>query len=193
MRNRKPNRKKGYDYSSNGWYYITIVTKDRINHFGKIVNGQMILNEYGLIVQKYFNEINDHFHYAIVDEFVIMPNHIHGIIQIDNYVGGDGDVVSVWNAIWETVEDADLRPLRRSIRKTNHPDRTKMKLSKIIHGFKSSVTRTINRKHINYKFAWQRSYHDHIIRDENDYKRIKIYIRNNPINWGKDTNKKTLA
>lgn len=84
--NPKSNRLQNYDYGSNWWYFITICTKNRENYFGEIIDGKMILNEIWKIVEKYYLEIIEHFPFVILDEFVIMPNHIHGIIIIDNEI-----------------------------------------------------------------------------------------------------------
>lgn len=97
-----------------------------------------------------------------------MPNHIHGIIGIKPSILGND------------VGDALLRPLRY--------DRTKMLIPKIVHGFKSCVTRNINKQFPQSKFKWQRSYYDHVIRDEKGLKQIRYYIKTNPENWEKDKN-----
>ena len=81
-------RLKYWNYSENGYYFVTICAKNKIEYFGKIKNGKMILNEYGKIAKKYWIEIPKHFLDVKIDEFVIMPNHIHGIIIIKNIVGG---------------------------------------------------------------------------------------------------------
>jgi len=85
--NRKANRYKDYNYSSPGYYFVTICTKDRLSFFGKIEDGKMILNEYGEIVKACWLEIPDHFPNIRIDEFLVMPNHFHGIIIINDPVG----------------------------------------------------------------------------------------------------------
>ncbi len=80
--NPKSNRLQDFNYWSNGWYFITICTKDRQNYFGEILNWEMILNNIWKIAEKYYLEITPHFPFVILDEFIIMPNHIHGIIII---------------------------------------------------------------------------------------------------------------
>lgn len=115
MPNNLPNRKKlryeNFDYSENGYYFVTILTKNRENFFGKIKNGEVVLSEIGKMAHTFFQEIPLHFPDCQVDEFIIMPNHIHGIIIIDN-----GEVF---------VRNADLRSLPT--------DKTKMLLSKVVH------------------------------------------------------------
>lgn len=95
--NRKSIRLKEYDYSLPGWYYVTICTKDFIPWFGKVKNGKVDYNELGNIAVKFFEEIPKHFKNTEIDEFIVMPNHVHGII-ITNEVVGTRDRVStkVW-------------------------------------------------------------------------------------------------
>jgi len=158
LKNRKKILWQKHDYSSCGFYFVTICIQNMECVFGDVKNGKMILNVYGEIVKKCWINIPRHFKHVQLDEFVVMPNHIHGIINMQRDVG-----------------NADLRSLR-----TN--DRTKMKLPKIIHGFKSSVTRIVRQTHNDYTFAWQRSFYDHIIRNDADLQRIRKYIKNNPKN-----------
>ena len=155
MKNRKRNRLKYYDYSNAGWYYVTICTKDHQRYFGKIKNEKMILNEVGNIVDEYWKKIPDHFPNVELDEYIIMPNHIHGII-INNY---------------NTVGEENLLPLQHN---TN--------LSNVIKGFKIGVTKwCMKNNHSNFK--WQRSFYDRIIRNEKELYNIRKYIKQNPLKW----------
>ena len=96
MRERKSNRLKGFDYSRSGYYFVTICTLKRKEWFGEIGKGQMIPNTYGKIAQNLWEEIPVHFERVAVDEFTVMPNHIHGIVIIE------GDV---WNAYMRSLQD----------------------------------------------------------------------------------------
>lgn len=155
MKQRKPNRLKYYDYSTAGWYYVTICTQNHKHHFGIIKNEKMMLNEFGEIIIEFWNEIPKHFLNVELDELVIMPNHIHGIIII-NY---DNNV---------RVEN--IRPQQ----KTN--------LSNVIKGFKIGVSKWC--KNNNYSdFKWQRSFYDRIIRNEKELYNIRKYINQNPLKW----------
>ena len=176
-RERKNIRLSGYNYSSDGYYFVTICTKHMVNYFGEIQNGFMSLNKIGCMISQFWQEIPNHFEGVILDEWVVMPNHFHGIVVIDG--GLVGDAVGRGGL----VGDADLRPLP-----TLTCDRTKMLLPKIIHGFKSSVTRQIRKIDSNSIFEWQRFYYDHIIRDKKSLNRIRNYIQNNPLNWDLDRN-----
>jgi REP element-mobilizing transposase RayT len=166
--NRKPNRLKDYDYSQDGYYFVTLCTKNRENFFGKIKNGKMILNKYGDIAKKCWLEIPEHFSHVILDEFIIMPNHVHGILIIKNKTVGNKNFCSQ-EIPWQTK-------LSKS-------------LSSIIRGFKIGVTKYFCEKN-NHDFQWQKSFYDHIIRNEESLFKIREYIQNNPLKWelGKDRN-----
>ena len=178
MNSKRPERKqirlRGYDYSQDGYYFVTICARDREEFFGEIRDGIMGLNEIGLIAAKFWQEIPEHFENAKLDEWIIMPNHVHGIVVIEN----PDDVDNDFGLYRKSVGGADLRPLQI--------DRTKMLLPKIIHGFKSSVTRYIRQNNSDTSFGWQRSFYDHIIRNERSFENIFEYIRNNPQKWSED-------
>ena len=161
---RKRNRLPHYNYSQPGYYFITICTHQFIPYFGSIKNKVMNLNGIGKIAKSCWERIPKHFEHVGLDEFIIMPNHFHGIITIEPSVVGD----------------ALLRPLRN--------DRTKMLIPRIVHGFKSCVTRNIKKQYSQSTFKWQKSYYDHIIRDENGLEQIQYYIKSNPQNWKNDKN-----
>ena len=110
------------------------------------------------------------------DEFIIMPNHVHGIIIIDN--------IPVEKA-HNNVGNADLRSLQCLEQQNN---RSKMYLSKVIHGFKSSVTRTVRKRWSNKNFGWQKSFYEHIIRNDEDLFHTRRYIQDNPAQWALDKN-----
>jgi REP element-mobilizing transposase RayT len=193
---RKPLRLSYYNYSANGAYFVTICTKNREHYFGEIKNDKMHLSGFGHLAKKYWEEIPNHFEDARLDIFVIMPNHIHGIVFLENEIDG-GDVGAIINRqknqiraddigqntkekkklSQSNVGDADLRPL---------PNRTKELLPLIIHQFKSSVTRQGKRFFPHLPFGWQRSYHDRVIRNETELEEIREYIINNPLKWAID-------
>ncbi len=166
-------RLQTWDYGSNGMYFITICTKNREHYFGEIANGQMILSEIGLLANKYWNEIPEHFPFVILDAFVVMPNHVHGIIIMNK----NDDHVQTPNLGVST--DIDCRTAAAS--KKWKPGI----LGLIMNQYKRVVT--INARKIYPDFAWQPRYHDHIIRDNESRERIKNYIINNPKKWHQDT------
>ena len=159
MRERKQIRLKNYNYSLEGYYFVTICTKNREEWFGKIGDGSMILNTYGEVAKKSWNEIPQHFKDIKIDQFSVMPNHVHGILMI------------------EMVGNAYMRSLQ---------DRTKMLLSKIMQQYKSSVTREINFRQKHFYFQWQRSFYDHVIRNEKSLNNLREYVVNNPLKWNLD-------
>ena len=156
QKKRKKLRLQNYDYSQNGMYFVTICTQNKKHFFGKITNDEMKLNQCGKIVYECLVDIPNHFDDVIVNEFVIMPNHIHAIIEI--------------------VVDRHVCPLQR---------RQQQLLPKVIGGFKASVTKNINNKFGKNNFKWQRSYYDHIIRKEESLKKIQEYIMINFSEWKK--------
>jgi len=167
MHERRPNRAPRFDYSSRGAYFITTNVKHRAEWFGRLRDGRMVLNADGLIAHRCWMEIPEHFPGVRIDAFVVMPDHVHGILVID-------DVPSVGNA---PVGDAYMRPLQGN-------DRTKMTMPKIVQQYKAAVTREINRVYGHAIFQWQRSYHDTIIRDHQALHGIRRYIGENPVRRG---------
>jgi REP element-mobilizing transposase RayT len=161
IRQRKPNRMPKYDYSSRGCYFVTICSKNKeINSFGKITNGKIEFSLFGEIVNKCWQDIPNHFPYVRLDEFIIMPNHVHGIIVI---LPKAGDL-----NFHSRFSDRIL-------------DRSKMDLSKIIQSFKASVTREINKTQDYNFFSWQKSFYDHIIHSQKELFQMRKYIYENPI------------
>ena len=165
---RRSIRLKGYDYTQSGAYYVTIVAYQRGHFFGEVVNAEMRLNELGQIAR------NEWFKTAILrpyvelyeDEFIVMPNHVHGIIWIIN----------------ETV-GAERRsaPTKTIV----HP----RSLGSVIRAYKSAVTYAANGLHPTGQrgaVLWQRNYYEHVIRNEKDLKAKRDYIFSNPLNWEND-------
>jgi REP element-mobilizing transposase RayT len=183
---RRSIRLNGYDYTQPGAYFITVVTHDRECLFGEIVDGEMRLNEFGEIVR------TEWFKTAVVrpyvmlypDEFVMMPNHTHGIIWIVD-VGATRRVAPSPVAPSPIAPPLDSTPL---VHATIHP-RGPMagSVGAIIGQFKSITAKRINAlRNIPGQPVWQRNYYEHIIRDERALNAIRRYILNNPANWTKD-------
>lgn len=176
---RRSIRLKNYDYSRPGAYYITIVTQNRECFFGEIANGEIRLNECGQIARQCWLEIPNHFLHARLDEFVIMPNHVHGIIILNNISGGE-NIGGVNNMNWANniVGAKNFSPLRYGTSKT---------IGSIVRGFKIGVTKWF-RQNTDIFTVWQRNYYEHIIRNHDELIRIRQYIINNPIKWANDRN-----
>jgi len=163
---RRTIRLQGYDYSQVGAYYVTIVTYHRDCLFGEIVNDEMILNDFGKIADECWRAIPDHFLFVELGAYVIMPNHVHGIIVITHDRRG-------------TIYRAP------AMEKFGKP--TQGSLPTIIRTYKAAVTRRIGRE-LNATSIWQRNYYEHIIRDEKDLQNKTDYIEANPMLWDKDDN-----
>ncbi len=167
---RRSNRLANYDYSKTGLYFVTLCTRGRECLFGDIINGEMILNDFGRIVQEEWCRSGTIRQEIELGEYIIMPNHLHGIIIISHpaNAGAFGERPQQGCRSCKTV----LKP------KT---------LGSLMSGFQSSVTRRINQIRKTPGISvWQRNYHDRIIRDERDLNRIRDYIQNNPLNWHQD-------
>jgi putative transposase len=167
MKERKLNRMRGYDYTEPGYYFVTICTYHRVERFGSIRNGQMILNEQGKIADACWRDLPNHYRHIRLDEFVIMPNHVHGIIII------------------MPVGNRHACSLRGRGPQCN--GRQYETLPIVIGSFKSAVKRLIRQAGFRY-FHWQKSFHDHIIRNEMSLNKIRQYIIDNPSQWDADEN-----
>ncbi len=188
---RRSIRLKGYDYSMAGAYYVTIVTHDRKKLFGEITDGVMRLNDIGNITMDCWNAIPKHHPGIELDEFVIMPNHVHGIIVIaDNGKGVPLNALPL-NAPPMNASPMNASPMNASTR--NPKNRMSVisphhdTLSVVIRTFKAAVTTTARRMD-RWDFGWQRNYWEHIVRNEDDLNRIREYIINNPFNLESDEN-----
>ncbi|HLD26663.1 MAG TPA: transposase [Patescibacteria group bacterium] len=168
-RQRKPNRLRQYDYSQNGWYFVTICTKDKEEYFGQIKQSKMIMTDVGNIARKLWFEITKHFDMTSLDEFIVMPNHIHGIIVI----GDNREIVGNRHAC--------------SLQNNEYIKRNHQLLFTIIGSFKSAVSKIV-RQQLLCSFQWQRSFYDHIIRNEQSLHKIREYIQLNPLKWSEDEN-----
>jgi len=157
-------RLRGWDYGSPGLYFVTICTKDRNHYFGEIVveshgNATLQKTEIGLVAEDHWKKIPAHFPFVVLDEFVIMQDHIHGILLLNNPE----------HTIWQ--------PNRFAPQSKNIPS--------IIRGYKASVTKFATMYQI--PFAWQPRYFDRIIRTEKELNNIRRYIINNPAQWKEDS------
>ncbi|MCP4651931.1 MAG: transposase [Candidatus Omnitrophica bacterium] len=194
---RNTNRIPKHNYSTPGQYFVTILTCNRKNVFGVIENNLMLFNEFGFVADEIWRQIPARFPESELDKYIIMPNHIHGIINI---VG----------AIHESPDDKSNNKYRsftnkipKNNNKINHNDnsiraiqtraihesplqhkRRNMTLSKTIGYFKMQTAKQINiLKNTPRQPVWQRNYHDHVIRNDKSINKIREYIVNNPINW----------
>ena len=160
IHHRRSIRLPGYDYSQEGWYFVTICTYRHKCLFGKFVNKKIQLYRYGRVVDKCWKWLAEQYDYVQLDGYVVMPNHLHGIIIIRR--GGSRTA--------PTGNTQTYKPL-----------------SRIIGAFKTVSTKKINiiRNTPGHKL-WQRNYYEHIIRNEEELNHIRQYIAENPINWKTD-------
>jgi len=195
IHHRRSIRLQDYDYSSEGAYFVTMCTQNRECLFGEIVNGQMILNEYGKIVEQCWNNLSNHYDNIELDAYVIMPDHFHGIIfivsvnsvnavdSVDSVNSVDSvDSVSV-GAIHELPRQRQ-HELPRQQQKQRQQQRRKMLLPKIVGRFKMNSAKQINQMRNTPGISvWQRNYYEHIIRNDKSLENIRNYIINNPLQW----------
>lgn len=249
-------RAQWWDYRSEGSYHITICTENRVHYFGEIINEQMCLSEIGKLAQQYWSEIPKHFPHIQLDEFVIMPNHIHGILIIRDFCrdvalqhptvkrptikhppqnvptinkpfpieNGKHNESHVKYLDWldeingcnvdenfeidmvdfeisgDVAGDVALQHPYNREQPFYHPSKKSTpsyfsniapksgSISVVIRSFKSVVSKHAHRVHAD--FQWQKLFHDRIIRDRDEFIRVKYYIRNNPKNWEKRRKRK---
>ena len=199
-----------WDYSAPAAYYITSITNDRINRFGKVVGGNMILSDEGKILDFHFHELFKNNDNIILDEYIIMPNHFHSVLIIPdddsvypekNNVNKTDDFVLLKTV--DTIHELYLRGIKQSKSFfTNHDFsglseqakiakykklRRKMLIPKIIGKLKMQVSKHINIKNNTPDATnWQHDFYDEVIKFSDDFFKIKIYIKSNPDNWKTD-------
>jgi REP element-mobilizing transposase RayT len=184
---RRSIRLKGYDYSQAGAYFVTICVKDHACLFGTIMDGKLQYNDYGQIAYEFWLKISEHFSDAKLDEFIIMPNHIHGIITINNC---RGEVTSPFSEVVETNSKTKTAPIQGGeTQKTGGatPPLRKHTLGQVVAYFKYQSSKRINQtRNTAGQPIWQRNYYEHIIRDDKELQAIREYIRFNPLKWDED-------
>ncbi|WP_397547135.1 transposase [Rhodothermus marinus] len=160
---RKPNRRslrlKGYDYTSPGAYFVTLCTQGRLCLFGEIKEGAMCLNEIGHMIERWWLSIPERFEHVDIDAFVIMPNHLHGIIVLEAIIDEHFRHVSLASVVrWFKTKTTN----------------------EYIQGVKQKGWPPFDRR------LWQRNYWEHIIRNDRSLERIRRYIVENPLRWHLD-------
>ena len=187
IHHRRSQRLKEYDYSQAGAYFVTLCTQNRKCFFGEIVQGEMLLNNTGEMVEKWYYELENKFPNTHCDEFVIMPNHFHCIITIIKPVGADLCVCPNKSKLNKITPNALDEHANESM-----GEHAGSPLHIIIQWFKTMTTNEYIR---NIKInnwipfngkLWQRNYYDHVIRNDHEIKRIRKYIQNNPLKWNDD-------
>jgi len=185
----KSARLPNYDYASNGMYFITICTHNRKFHFGDVIDNEMQLTEIGKLAQKFWAEIPTHFPFVHLGEFIIMPNHTHGILIIDKPIeklNSELSVAEILQCKVSATDNFDINENKKEFMSNISPKPGS--ISTIIRSYKSAVTKYS--RQIDPEFKWQTRFHDIIIRDQRAYINISNYIINNPSKWGEDKFKK---
>ena len=185
IHHRRSIRLKDFDYSSPGYYFITICTQNRECLFGNISQGTLELNDAGEMIKIGWTNLTQRFNHILLDEFVVMPNHLHGIINIK---GGPPfrAIKNYFNNRSEIINNTDfLKSPTGTVRDS---------VSRIIQAFKSLTTNNyIQSVRINHwppfeGKLWQKDFYDHIIRNIKELKEMREYIINNPLTWPSDEN-----
>ncbi len=167
---RKSPRLRGYDYSQNGAYFVTMVTHLREHLFGAITDGEMVLSPMGEIAAARWVALPEHHEHIELDVFVVMPNHFHGVLVIT------GASHSVDGGAVGTQPAASGKPSPPPL------------LGHVIRSYKSSVTRQVRQAEGDrYQVVWQGRYHDRIIRNQRELDTIRAYVMANPSRWDEDT------
>ncbi|MFZ4793835.1 MAG: transposase [Blastocatellia bacterium] len=166
IHHRRSIRLRGYDYSQPGAYFVTLCTQKRKRLFGKIVNGEMRLNETGRLVANHWEWLAEKYCRVLLDEYVVMPNHLHGII---------------------VITDRTIDVMQRASEKPAFLEKRKP-IGRLIGAFKTLSTSQINQSlATSGNQLWQRDFWEHIIRNEHELNLIRAYIRNNPAQWFNDS------
>jgi putative transposase len=184
-------RLKHYDYGANGGYFVTLNTKNRVPYFGSVVAGRMVYSPIGQLANDFWKEIPKHFPFVELDEFIVMPDHIHGILVInkkkeDNFPSPSSSLppggMPKLGIPTDTREEEGEGKLIGTPKKGGHrPEWKPGTLGVILNQYKRICT--IHARKINPFFAWQVNFHDRVIWDDRGYYFIGQYIRDNPKNW----------
>ncbi len=172
---RRSLRLRGYDYSQPGAYFVTICTRNRLPIFGRVDQGRMLLNNCGKIATRKWEQLDKRFPEIEIDEFIVMPDHMHGIIVIP-------DPTVVVEAIHELpIHDLPQHELPRQREKNSPISRRRMTLPMVIGFYKMNTAKAINiANNTRGTHVWQRNYYEHIIRNQDSLNRIRHYILENP-------------
>jgi len=168
-------RLQSWDYGWSGAYFITICTQCKKHYFGEIINNEMQLTHVGVLADIFMLEVKHHAKNTKLGGYVVMPNHVHAVLIIDDTLNRRDKACLVSTTITTT---------KKSIGQQRFQNQGKNTISSIIGSYKSAVTKHAHR--LGYNFAWQSRFYDHIIRNGESFNQINDYITTNPQNWKKD-------
>jgi putative transposase len=189
--NRRSVRLKGYDYSCAGGYFVTIVLQNRACLLGEVADGVMNLNSVGLMVERWWASLPRRYA-ASLDEFVVMPNHLHGIVLLSDEENAGAHIGQGTGTYLEERMGAHAGQEGTGAHIEGTGAHAGAPLQQIVRWFKTMTTNEYIRGIRDHgwprfeKHLWQRNYYEHIIRDETDLVRIRRYIVNNPLSWEND-------
>jgi REP element-mobilizing transposase RayT len=183
---RRSIRLKGYDYTQPGAYFITLVTYQREYLFGEVVKGEVVLNEWGYLALNEWQRLGQRYEQVIIDESIVMPNHVHGILLIR----GKSDAVGAGQETTLQIAPNFFAPPLPHAPLRDASGVVPGSVGAIVGAYKSTTSRLINglRNTIGAS-VWQRNYYERIIRDEAELRHIREYILNNPLKWELDLEK----
>lgn len=161
-----------WDYGWNASYFITICTEEKLPHFGEIYNQKFTPSEMGRIASECWSEMPYRYPFVQLDEFVVMPNHVHGIVSIKHVDIKPNNIHQCADAKLPGGITGQHNPMLNE------------NLSRVIRWYKGRITYECRK--INPEFAWQERFYEHIIRNDDAHRKIKTYIVNNPSNWEED-------
>lgn len=183
IHHRRSIRLKGYDYSQAGAYFITIVTFQREYLFGEVVDGEMVLSKFGQVAKQQWEKLPRRFRNIEADTFVVMPNHIHGIIVIND---------DTRRGTAESAKDLGAESSRRAPTKEQFQKPVPGSIPTIVRSYKSAVSYRINlMRGTKDAHVWQRNYYERVIRNEREMESFWNYIHANPMQW--DTDEENLS
>ena len=193
---RRSIRLRDYDYTQDGVYFITICAHNRECVFGEIMGGEMKLNRWGELVRGCWEGIPQHFENVELDEYIIMPNHVHGIIVINRW---DQKNTTAKNTGVANVGARHALPLqnKQSPSDNDAPMPAPGKpiagsLGIIVGSFKSAATKRINEQRgTSGTTIWQRNYYEHVIRNAESLDSTRLYVQTNPAQWDADSENPT--
>jgi len=185
---RQSTRLQSYDYRQPGYYYITVCVANRRCVLSNIANAQVQLSPSGSIVQSEYNKLQERFQHVRLDQYVIMPNHFHGIIIFDGpppVVSKDTSRLHIPSRFREYIDSAEcVQSVLRDKRDATENNELPI-LGEVVRKFKAACTYRIRQTSIP-DFAWEGRLYDHVIRNTPDLTRIRNYINNNPVSWQED-------
>ena len=196
---RRPNRLPGYDYSRPGYYFVTVCTNNHVQLFGMVKNNKMVQSEAGAMVDAVLRSAPQHYPGVDIDEYIVMPNHVHAIIQLTKCVGAAPRGRPINNGQAQGPDNGQAQGHDNGQAQGHDNGQAQgpvptywLSVSDVMRRFKTLTTKKYIDGVNNYNWSsfnkrlWQRSYYDHIIRNKQSLRHIRQYIKNNPQTWESD-------